>query len=337
MQVKTKIKKKWFDKREKFPKAIYLKKHSFLSKINSQSNNDDLIKEVLSTDPLLLIERTIPLIRVRKEVVECTSVREIGDLDRFPSSFGVFLDSQAKGFSRLTGLDIDEYGVKDSDTDTDTDDKLDLLADINGSSLSLSLHEFSRFNGKFTLVGSFQGNPHDFDIMLTNRIFVKAKFWGVPSNIDSPSWLEYLIDAAINYMNHDHKMAALNYFSAYESFVSTIHDKFIFERFARKALKTDDEFNDARKFSQNRKRLAAKATDVAKYLELFDQNLKQVINKLAGYADKRNLIAHGTTTTLDFDVSDMAYYILTFIYTIGYRDNVLSNDWKNVIKIKTNT
>ncbi|MBF4258700.1 hypothetical protein EAY27_02880 [Vibrio anguillarum] len=333
MQVKTKIKKKWFDRREKFPKAYYLSENMFLSKINSQSNNDDLIKEVLSTNPLLLIETTIPLIRVHKQVVECTSAREIGDLDRFSSSFGVFLDGQVKGFSRLTGLDIDEYGIKDSDTDIYNE--LDLLADVNDSSLSLSLHDFSRFNGKFTLVGSFQGDPYDFDIMLTNKIFVKAKFWGVPSNIDSPSWVEYLIDATINYMNHDYKMAALNYFSAYESFVSTIHDEFIFERFARKALKTDDEFNDARKFSQNRKRLSAKATDVAKYLGLFDQNLKRVINKLADYADKRNLIAHGTTTTLDFDVSDMAYYILTFIYTIGYRDNVLSNDWKNVINTNT--
>lgn len=332
MQVKTKIKKLWFNQREKFPLKHYFDNHQWDKSVDNESSNEEIIKDILKVNPLLLVETTFPLIRVFRKVIECASSREIGDVDRHSSSFGVFFDGEIEGFTRLTGLDIDEYGINEAEGSNY--ELVSLISEFNDSRLNLSLHDYNRFTGKFSLIGNFQGVSHDYDILLYNKMCVKANFWGLPSSVDNPAWIEYLIDAAINYSNNDHKMAALNYFSAYESFVSTIHDQFIFERFARTALKTPQEFVEARKFSQNRKRLAAKSSDVANYLDLFDDDLKRVVNKLAGYADKRNLIAHGSATTIDFDVVEMAYNILVYMYTIGYRINILQDDWKGIIDKK---
>ncbi|WP_199479036.1 hypothetical protein [Vibrio harveyi] len=336
MQVKTKIKKLWFNQREKFPLKHYFSEYQWQKSVDEESSNEEIIKDVLKLNPLLLVETTFPLIRVSNQVIECDSAREIGEVDRYSHSFGVFFDGKISNFTRLTGLDISEYGIKDDPNSESIDyEQVCLTNELNDSKIYLKMHDFNRFTGEFTLIGNFDGVYDDYDILLYNKLFVKATFWGIPSNINSPAWIEYLIDATINYMNGDHKMAALSYFSAYENFVSTIHDQFIFERYARRALKTTEEFTEARKFAQNRKRLAAKSTDVAKYLDMFDDDLKRVINKLSGYADKRNEIAHGTTTTLNFDVVDMAYHILVYMYTVGYREKVLQNDWKGIIKTNT--
>lgn len=329
MMVKTKIKKSWFKKQEKLPLKFYFNKHIVDRGVGIESSNDEIVRDVLKVDPLLLIETTFPLIEVYEKIIECDDNKEIGDVTYRSDSFGVFFNGEFKYFSRLTGVNIEEYGVN---VPKELDYELaSLQNEFNDSKLNLSLHDYNRFTGQFSLIGSFQGVSDDFDILVENGMYVKANFWGVPSNIDSPAWIEYLIDAAINYANNDYKMAALNYFSAYENFVSIIHDQFIFERYARKALKTTIEFNEVRSFSQNRKRLSAKSTDVAINLNMFDDDLKQVIKKLDLYAEKRNKIAHGATTNIGFDVADMAYYILIYMYTIGYGINILQNDWKYII------
>ncbi|CAI1920340.1 Uncharacterised protein [Serratia fonticola] len=332
MQVKTKIKKLWFNQREKFPLGYYFKKHRWDKSVGSENSNEEIIRDVLKVNPLLLIETTFPLIHICKKVIECSYSRKIGDVTSDSNSFGVIFDGRIAGFTRLTGLDIDEYGIdvsKESDYELIT-----LISSFNDSNLNLSLHDYNRFTGQFSLIGSFQGVNEDYDILLDNKMYVKARFWGLTSNATNPAWIEYLIDAAINYKNDDYKMAALSYFSAYENFVSIIHDKFIFERYARTVLKTTEEFNELRSFSQNRKRLAAKSSDVAKYLNRLDDDLKRIINKLNGYADKRNSIAHGSAMNLDFDVTDMAYNILVYIYTIGYGINILEDGWKKIIDNK---
>ncbi|ECI5354354.1 hypothetical protein DVF26_21110 [Salmonella enterica subsp. enterica] len=332
MRVRTKIKKSWFQQLEKFPLSHYFDKHKWRKSVGAGNSNEDIIKDILKVDPLLLIETTFPLIQVYEEIVECNDYREIGDVDRHSNSFGVFFNGKFDGLTRLTGLDIEEYGVSCNE---ESDYKLVTLEnEINDSKLNLSLHDYNRFTGNFSLIGNFQGVSEDYDILLYNKMYVKAKFWGLPSCISNPTWIEYLIDAAINYANSDYKMAALNYFSAYENFTSIIHDEFIFEHFARTALRTEDEFKNARNFSQNKKRLAAKSADVAKYLNLFNEDLKKVINKLNNYADNRNAIAHGSATSLNFDVVDMAYNILIYIYTIGYGINVLPDNWKCIINSK---
>ena len=336
MLVKTKIKKDWFFRDDKLPAGYFSSKHQFQINWTETDSNESLIRESLKLEPIVVIETMFPLIETRKIVVQDLNISPIGDVGRGDHSFGLFAEGKVDGFIRLTGFEVKEYGMLDP-MGHDLDDKYDditLLNEINESKYSLELHDYNRFNGKFSLVGSFIGDSNDYDLTLYNDFNVKAVVWGVHRNSIVPVWIEYLVDAALNYQAKDHKMASLNYYSAYENFVSIIHDQLIFNYLAKKNRKTDIEITELRKFAQSRKKLSAKATAVAKFLDVFNGQLKSVINKLDTYSEKRNMIAHGSASDINYDVTDMAYLILVYMFCIGKRDNVIENDWKKMISRK---
>jgi hypothetical protein len=334
--VKITIEKDWFYDEKKFPIAYYLKNNQFniSSSISLLSKNGEIIKDVLINDPILFVETTLPLIKLSKEVIECSVSKQIGDVNHRSNEFAFFLGGKVKGFSRLTSFEIKEYGISD-DFSNEVNfefEEVSLTNSINGSNITLELNDVNRFNSEFSLVGSFSGDNRDYQIATANSIYVKAVAWGVSQEPSVPAWIEYLVDAALNVKNHDYKMSALNYYSAYENFVSIIHDQMIFTYFAKKALKIDDEFKELKKFAQYRKRLSRKATDVAKHLNLFDNNLKPIISQLDRYSETRNDIAHGAATNINLsDVVDMAYFIFVYIHTIGSNTNITDDDWKAVV------
>lgn len=337
MLVKTQIKKQWFFKNEKFDADNFIGKIQFdpVWRITSSNSNEEIVKAALNRNPLSFIEETFPLIESSAHLVECNVVKAIGNFNQNSNGFGLFLEGEINGFSRLTSLEIIDYGINENiekDVVEDFDD-IRLTDYVNDSIFNFELAQINRFSSEFSLVGSFAGNHYDYDIALQNKIYVKAVAWGIMQKNSMPVWIEYLVDAAMNFKEGDLKMAALNYYSAYENFVTIIHDQMAFEYFARKSTKTEHDLTDLRKFAQNRKRLAGKAADIARHLDLFVDNLKPTINKLDGLSDIRNSVAHGSAQTITNDeVIDIAYHILIFIHTIGSQTNIKEKDWKAVIK-----
>jgi len=331
MLVKNRVKKDWFFERCTVSLTRYfLSKYQFTNDWTEINTKELLIREGLKLEPIAVIEIMFPLIKTKKTLSEVIALKPIGNVGREDYSFGVFADAKVNDCVRLTSLEIDDYGLLEEQDKSDDYDEISLLKDINDSRYDLSLHSFNRFSGEFSLVGSFNGDSYDYEIACERNFCVKAIAWGILDS-SSPAWIEYLVDASLNFQTKDYKMAGLNYFSAYENFVSIIHDDLIFDYLARKSGKTDVEMTDLRAFAQKRKRLSAKAISVAKFLNMYDDHMKSLVKKLDKYSEKRNQIAHGSATNINYDVSDMAYLIIAYMFCVGRQDNVLESDWNDVV------
>jgi len=332
MLVKNRIKKDWFFERKAVPLAHYFQsQHQLTNDWTEINTNKSLIRMALKVEPIAVIEIMFPLIETKEILSEVIALKPIGNVGREDYSFGVFVDAKVNDCVRLTSLEIDSYGLLEEQDKSDDYDEISLLKEINDSRYDLSLHSYNRFSGEFSLVGSFNGDNHDYEIACERNFCVKAIAWGILNSASSPAWIEYLVDASLNFQTKDYKMAVLNYFSAYENFVSIIHDELIFDYLAKKSGKTDVEMTDLRAFAQKRKRLSAKATSVAKFLNMYDGHMKTLIKELDEYSEKRNQIAHGSATDINYDVPYMAYLIIAYMFCIGRQNNVLGSDWNDVV------
>jgi hypothetical protein len=332
--VKNRIKKEWFSLFGKCKDKEYYSNYCIELDILQYNSFKDFFQANFAYKKIDLLEFLFPQIQLKYIVTKPLYETTFNDEHYRDGKFGVIYNGKIEEFNRITSLEIESYGIFQS-KDSNQYDDIYLTNNINDSSFNLHLNSFNKLNGEFSLIGEFSGDYSDYTIIDFNGLnfHAKVKITGLLKNQNYPAWMEYVIDGILNYQNQDYKMSILNSYSAFENFVTVIHDIFIFEYLAHKTKKQQSELLQLKNFGQEKKRLFQKAKDVISFLGLDD--LQSVLDQIETYEKTRHKIAHGTiknSTLSEENFQDIIYCIISFILSISINENLNASNWQTIIK-----
>lgn len=334
MLVKNKIKQEWYSNFIKNKDKSYFKNYEYDLNVSDFKDFKEFFKISFELERMKVIEFLFPQIQAKKIVSNKLQIGTFNDDDYRKGFFGIKANGEIPEFSRITSLVVEEYGVfKSKDSNNYSD--IYLTDTINESEFKLQLNYYNQLSGAFNLTGEFRGDYQDYSMLEWNDIGFHCKLSvnGLLKNTPYPSWIEYIIDSVINYNNKDYKMNVLNLYSAFENFITTIHDKFIFEHLAHKTGKNIKDIDNLRSFSQERKRLFLKVEQIIDFLGL--SKLKEAINNIEKYETDRHRIAHGAVKNNELsniDYIDMLYSVVFVILSVSTNSILDTDEWLQSIK-----
>jgi len=333
-----KIKSLWFPKKINIDPLLFFRLYPLNMTWSQGEARSNLIKQMFLVDPIRVLEMLSSQIEEQYIVSKRLALDLISPETYKLDVFGLIGKGKIDKFNRVTTVSIEEFGIFDSKESNAYDD-IYLTNDINGSTLDLELFNVNRFDGSFYVFGTFSGDHMDYDIALSQGVLAKLCVRGIKKQSQSPPWSEYLVDGILNNEGGDSKMAILTLYSAFENFITILHDDLIFEILANKAQKSAGDLRRLRAFAQQKKLFENKTQDVVTFLEMGPQNqgftaFNAILKDIEKVAKVRHSIAHGAVSETKENVLDIAYKIIVAIYSIGLRRDIEGEDWKGILSTK---
>ncbi|NFT04101.1 hypothetical protein FDF18_12490 [Clostridium sporogenes] len=245
----------------------------------------------------------------------------------------IYATTKIDGYYKVTEVRLLDYGVYNS--------KGVLCKDLNGFKLRLDSIDLNKVDNTIILHGHFFGDYRKLFQIDKYNVAVSLDVKGIKNETAVQSWIEYLYEGCSYIENKNNKMAFFNIFAAMDNFINIFHED-IFDYYLEeyKACTNENVKEDIkdkiRSFSNKEKRLQNKLRHILKELNMIDEKRFNGLNNLFNiwakkYTKIRDKIAHGGIYEESYDIGEVAYTIVTLMFSILLNIDLTENEWKSII------
>ncbi|NMM62217.1 hypothetical protein HBE96_05860 [Clostridium sp. P21] len=311
----------------------------------SYANKEDIINK-LKKDPITIINQIIPHI-VTEELKFSTSIESNDDV-REDHPINIYDILHINHFSLITDV---------SDITYVFEDYLGNITEGSYYGIDAYMDYFNNYSGKISIKGTytrpgFQPELTLMDIDSALKTKVKLSVTGLANEVNTPSWVYYLVEGCINYVNNNYRMALFNIFASLDNFIEDmireILDYYLmnYKRFLDTYVDDNKAYLEAKIYLQDKikncsrdnRRLVEKLKDIMSEVNIKGNNpsFQQLCNiykiefkKIETY---RNKVAHGEPCDEEPNFGESLYYILTIILSILNVFDFEKDQWQNIIR-----
>ena len=297
--------------------------------------HEEIIKDVLKNDPLAIMNKLLAYVsntEIIKEInLECDDIGE-GNYERSE----IYSKLKLNEFYKIMKIKLGICGILEGhEPETYIYDGYDFKIDFNKI-------YFNSYSKNIELRGIFEGESYIMNTLDDSKIAIKLYVTGIKNDIIIPSWVEYLIEGLFNISYNNYKMAFFYICAGFDNFINEIYDDvfdYYLEYYSQcKNNNVKLEVKEKiREFATKEKRLRNKLIGIFKELKMNKKHGFEELNSLFEIWDKkyvvtRDKIAHGGVYNDDYNLEDVAYTILTIIFSILLHENLAENEWKSIIE-----
>lgn len=303
----------------------------------SDISQEEIIKMILKEDPLKILSNILPYITydsmIKKFEISCDDLGG-GQYDRCEIYSNVCLDE----FYKIINVEvIGEGGVIEN-----INEEMQINYDYSNFRIKFEKVYYNTYSNKVELRGIYEGNSYDIYALDYCALGVELAVTGIKKNIIIPSWCEYIIEGLANIEHKNYKVAFFNICAGFDNFINEIYEDIFDYYLDHYSVCTNDNIRNEdkeiiRKFANKEQRLRNKLNAIFNILKI---NKKHGFEKLRTFSDIwdkeytkiRDRIAHGGTYDNKYNLEDVAYTILTIIFSILLHEDLAENQWSTLIE-----